>query len=368
MYRSMLVSVYSALSVAAVWALTLPAQAQIVSAPPIGYWNFDSSTAADLTDNHLDGTLNGGATFSSDVPNIPGLQGGMSLQLMSAANPEAPDPSSDWVDLGNPTLLDFGMDQDFTIAGWIKTDQAVRGNFFSNGGDDGGGVRYVLALGETGGAGVVVLTTDNDTDKRQAVGMTPANDGEWHHIAAVREGTTSRVYLDGVEEGANTDLPPGYDLSGTSQQNAYIGVGYSQANSVNIKQLGGLYDDVAVWDVALPVSDIEGLANGTLSVMGGSEFILGDFNGDGVVDNGDFVVLSDNLAGQLDGPVTHDQGDIDFDRDVDLDDFGQFKALFAGALGQAQAIPEPASVTLLACIAVVLSLVHVGRRGKRLAA
>ena len=100
--------------------------------------------------------------------------------------------------------------------------------------------------------------------------------------------------------------------------------------------------DYAVWRAQF------GLAGQSLSADG---------NQDGVVDNDDYVILSDNLAEHLDGTsVGFEQGDIDFDGDVDLDDFGQFKDLFPGALGQSQAIPEPASLTLAMGALVALAL------------
>lgn len=238
------------------------------SGAPVGYWSFDNDTAADSSGNGLDGTLNGGAGFSDDVPAAIGS--GRSLQLATGI---APDGSTgDYVDLGNPSLLDFGTG-DFTVAGWIKTDQSDRGNFFSNGGDDSGGIRYVLALGETGPDGAAVLTTDDNSDKSQAVGTSSLNDNAWHHVAAVRSGETISVYVDGAVEGTNS-VPAGYDLSGTSQKNAYIGVGRSEDSGEFIKQLGGLYDDVAVWDIALPASHIAGLASGSIGIPEPGSFVL----------------------------------------------------------------------------------------------
>ena len=57
-----------------------------------------------------------------------------------------------YVDIGNPDALNFA-DNDFTIAAWMKVPEALgqRGNVFSNGGDNAGGVRYVLAYLENGG-------------------------------------------------------------------------------------------------------------------------------------------------------------------------------------------------------------------------
>ncbi|QDS99573.1 PEP-CTERM sorting domain-containing protein [Adhaeretor mobilis] len=75
--------------------------------------------------------------------------------------------------------------------------------------------------------------------------------------------------------------------------------------------------------------------------------ILGDFNGINGVDVADFQILADNLAGELDGSVGYPQGDIDFDGDVDLDDFGQFKDLFPAVVAAATGVPEPSTAILL---------------------
>ena len=82
----------------------------------------------------------------------------------------------------------------------------------------------------------------------------------------------------------------------------------------------------------------------------------GDFDGDGLVDFSDFLILGDNFLSHLDGPVT--AGDIDFDGDVDLDDFGQFKILFNESQGASvtasAAVPEP-SAAVLGLIAILLA-------------
>lgn len=88
----------------------------------------------------------------------------------------------------------------------------------------------------------------------------------------------------------------------------------------------------------------------------------GDLNADGVVDEQDFFVLSDHLAAHLDGPVTRSQGDMDNDGDIDLADFGLFKELFPAAVGQAQGIPEPASLALAVCALPVLVLPYLRRK------
>jgi hypothetical protein len=74
-----------------------------------------------------------------------------------------------------------------------------------------------------------------------------------------------------------------------------------------------------------------------------------DFDGDGDVDADDFQILSGNMYAHLDGTdVSFEDGDIDFDQDIDLVDFRQFKAQFPGAVAAAQGVPEPGTLGLLA--------------------
>ena len=37
---------------------------------------------------------------------------------------------------------------------------------------------------------------------------TEIDDGNWHHVAGTYDGTTARVYFDGVEEDSDTVTPP----------------------------------------------------------------------------------------------------------------------------------------------------------------
>jgi hypothetical protein len=97
-------------------------------------------------------------------------------------------------------------------------------------------------------------------------------------------------------------------------------------------------------------------------IVGAEPTLPGDFNEDGVVNNADYDILVNNLGGHLDGPVGRAEGDIDFNGRVDLDDFGKFKEIFPGGLGQSQAVPEPASGALLAAIGAALAMAHLRRR------
>lgn len=75
----------------------------------------------------------------------------------------------------------------------------------------------------------------------------------------------------------------------------------------------------------------------------------GDFDGVGGVTIDDFFILSGNLGTHLEGNfVGHAGGDIDVDGDVDLDDFGTFKAMYPAIVAAAVGVPEPSTLALVA--------------------
>ncbi|MBW7992675.1 MAG: LamG domain-containing protein [Planctomycetes bacterium] len=193
--------------------------------------------AADSSGNELHGAIAG-------EPNFVGGQIGQAMEL---------DGVDDYVDINNPTLLDFGTG-DFTISAWVNLTTTERATVYANGGDDGGGVRYTLAMGE-GNDNKMTLTTDDDDNKRQAKGDTVVNDGVWHHVVGMRSGDTSLVYVDGAKD-ATQDLPEGYDLSGTTQHNAYLGAITSNSDGSLIKFFTGLLDEVAIYSRALSAGEI----------------------------------------------------------------------------------------------------------------
>ena len=210
---------------------------------PVAQWKLDDgegTTAGDSSGNGLDGTLNGDPLW------VEGMLDG-ALQL---------DGVDDYVDCGNPAALDFGTG-DFTVSAWINMTAIERGTVYAKGGDNSGGIRYTLAMGE-GNDNKMTLTTDDDSTKRQALGATIVNDGNWHHVVGMRYGNTSLVYVDGVLDGS-IDLPEGYDLSGTSQANALIGAITDARDATGAtleKFFNGTIDDVHIYDWALSEAEI----------------------------------------------------------------------------------------------------------------
>jgi hypothetical protein len=211
--------------------------------PPVSWWKLDNNASDSTSANP--GTVRGNPTYTTG-------KSGQAINLNG----------DDYIDLGNPASLDFGTG-DWTISAWIKTTQAGtedenKGTIYGKGGDQTDGIRYILAVNEVT-SGFITLTTDDNVTKVQATGNTVVNDNVWHHVAGVRNGTQLLVYVDGALDGTGT-VPNGYDLSGTTQHNAYIGVITDNRDGTLIKYFIGLIDDVQIYNYALSDTDILSVA------------------------------------------------------------------------------------------------------------
>ncbi len=201
--------------------------------------------ANDVAGAH-NGTASAGATYG------PGMTG-QALALNG----------STYVDCGNPTQLNFGTGS-WTVSAWVNPVSSTNPMIvFSNGGDESGGIRYVLSVGQSADH-TVTLTVDDNVTKVESIGSVVVDDGQWHHIVGIRDGNKLRIYVDGFQDRADVTLPSGYDLSGVSQANAYIGADWNFANKVLQKFYSGAIDEVRIYNYALSQPEIAGLAGKTL--------------------------------------------------------------------------------------------------------
>jgi hypothetical protein len=224
-----------------------PGQANLVAS-----YAFEGN-ANDTSGHGLNGTLKQATLVAS------GRAGGGSAVKVDKAG---------YVDLGNPPSLDFGTG-DWTVTAWFKTamtgtGDANQGTIYAKGGDSTGGKRIALIMSQNT-EGVLTLVVDDDVARTDANSKTTTNDDQWHFVAAQREGTTLRIFIDGQLEGTNT-VPATYDLAGTSQHNAYIGASTNNTNATQYKLFSGLIDDVRIYNRALSQGEILWLAGNTSPV------------------------------------------------------------------------------------------------------
>lgn len=150
-------------------------------------------------------------------------------------------------------------------------------------------------------------------------------DGEWHHVAAVRQGTAPVLYLDGepVKGAVTGTQPPPLAISG---QGARFTIGgapppYSQYLTGGLLHyngpptLEGSVDDVRMWQVAVPAADIayrmhERLTNREPGLIGHWTFdnqTLADSSAPG---GHDFTCMSADSA--IQPSVGYVQSEVDF--------------------------------------------------------
>jgi len=107
------------------------------------------------------------------------------------------DGVDDYINLGQPTSLDFG-DGDFTITCWFKSGDAVE--FYDSGSGSAGFAYIWLQLLSDG---TTVLRVDDGTDMVQITTNGNAYfDNNWHYFVFQRDGNNIRAYIDGSQFGS----------------------------------------------------------------------------------------------------------------------------------------------------------------------
>ena len=206
----------------------------------VSHYKFDGDASDSVGDN--DGTEVGNPTYST------GLHG----QAISL------DGDGDYVNCGN--------DASFDITGSITLSALIKGTF--NGSWDpiiSKGFNWQLTKGMGNEASFFCIGLGS------ILGTTNINDDQWHHVAAVYNGSKMCLYVDGVREAYNS-------ASGSlsvSASSVYIGGSPSQS-------FNGLIDDVLIYNRALSEEEIQELACPI------------DLNMDGSVNFKDFAELADN--------------------------------------------------------------------------
>ena len=185
-------------------------------------------------------------------------------------------------------------------------------------------------------------------------------DGEWHHIAAAWDGflNVGRVYVDGAQVGANAT---GSSLGTGDQQAAWqlsMALGARNNGGTLDGFWAGLVDDLRIYRGLLTSAQVQAVFSAT-TVAPDPTAGPADFDGNGTVDGGDFLVWQRGFG----VGTTPAEGDADGNQTVDGADLAAWIAAFGQTVegqGNLAAIPEPAGAMLLA--AAVCGLVGFRRR------
>lgn len=221
----------------------------------VGHWPVDEGIGSQIND--LSGQNNHGIISGNPVWSADRIQGPFSFDLDGTGDYAlAPDSPS----LNITTAI--------TMATWIKPSAYGTQDLIKkavNGGTDG----YELALA-TNGSGSPAPSkpfvrfnqvTNGDAFRVSALSDYPI-DGSWMHVAATWDGSTIRLYINGVEENSTA-------FTGPIATNALpLGIG-GQSNGA--RTFNGQMDDIRLYSSALSPAEIGELANRPPTVNAGPD-------------------------------------------------------------------------------------------------
>ena len=125
-------------------------------------------------------------------------------------------------------------------------------------------------------------------------GSTPLQTGVWHHAAATYDGTTWRLYLDGVLDG---EVTIGQPPQSGSLQHAALGSALTSTGTPE-GYLDGVLDEVRVWDYARNAAEIQGAIN--LEITGAQAGLVARWG----LNEGAGTTVSSSAGTALDGTIT----------------------------------------------------------------
>ena len=176
-------------------------------------------------------------------------------------------PTTTSIEVPTASDIDFTT-QEFSVACWVSSStSAGRLQGFINKATSAGFVHDGWIIGRNYEPGSGLGTTNEFLFSTRNDSLSPdfdytftdsTYDDDWHHILAVRDGTSNRLYVDGVT--AATTVSTMASLGSTSD-NLRIGQWWTHTSAGNDYGLSGKIDEVAIWDVALTESDASALYN-----------------------------------------------------------------------------------------------------------
>ncbi|OGC79606.1 hypothetical protein A3K01_03050 [candidate division WWE3 bacterium RIFOXYD1_FULL_43_17] len=189
------------------------------------------------------------------------------------------DGIDDYVKVLDSPKLDFTAADNFTISMWFTQPYSTAGSTaliskYESAGSDGG---YQLRVGSDGKV-VAEISDDNTTfPKDSATSSVAYRDGKWHHVAVVKNGTTSLLlYVDGVLEDTDSSIA----TAGTLVNNDLLYIGDSYDGSTG--NWKGHIDETKIYRYARTDQEIK---NELLGTNPGGTTVLGK-NANATINNG----------------------------------------------------------------------------------
>jgi hypothetical protein len=163
-------------------------------------WATDGTIVPDSSGWAQNGTLFTGTAAAANKA-VPGQSGSYGLQL---------DGVDDYVRVPDHPILDFAHDQDFAVALWVKADTQVNTQHSDNDIVEkwagSGGYPYVIRYLRA--SGTIVAARYDGSHNPMVSSQIRIDDGQFHHVAFVKQGATLYLYVDGVQRATRRIAPP----------------------------------------------------------------------------------------------------------------------------------------------------------------
>ena len=193
------------------------------------WWPMDEATGTVIYD-----TSGNGNTSSAFSGNVAWTEGRYGTGLVF-------DGIDDVVRVAEGTSIDLGATTDsYTVSGWIKTGTYFAANAAVLAKDDGSGAYpFSLYLNSSNYACFAV----SDGTPVSTCGSTALNDNGWHHLSAVRDISSTKIYLyvDGILVNSANDT-----TSGSIANDDDVSIGNSGTSYTN-NDFTGSIDDVRIY-------------------------------------------------------------------------------------------------------------------------
>jgi hypothetical protein len=164
------------------------------------------------------------------------------------------DGSNDYVDCGNPSALDISTFS-ITLEAWINADtwrsKSWEGSIINKEGNSQG---YMIRCGDGGKISFNLGIFKGWTYGWKEVVTTEAlSKGKWYHVAGVYNGSTMKIYVNGVEK-ASASVSGGIVKA---TRNVWIG----SCQAYPDRRFDGKMDEVRIWTVARTAAEINASMN-----------------------------------------------------------------------------------------------------------
>jgi hypothetical protein len=250
--------------------LTIAGYAEAQSSSLVGRWKFDETSGTTAIDGS--GRGNDGTLVNSPVSIAPGFRGGRALSF---------DGVNDYVEIGDrPDLKITGP---LTLSGWFKT-SAPLGNFktlVSKWWSGGTAASYSMAWNDAG----LYFAIHNDANQMlSAQSSLLFNDGAWHHAVGTWDGSTIRLYVDGILRASSPG--PAFGAISDTTFPVRIGTDARYTHDGNDRLFPGVIDEVRIYNQGLSAGEVTELFTLTHHWLADGDAIDSAGSNDGTLQGG----------------------------------------------------------------------------------